>query len=393
MSETAPTTVLVVDDDPLFRSMISKVLHALGSFTRIEATSVAQAKKILQRRHAERHPIGVLLTDFQLEDGDGLDLIETLPDLSPSTMPILMSGIASPRDLQSALRLGAIDVLIKPFSRDALSLALQRAIASTSGFRGNFHGMSLADLLQMLHLAKHSLILEIRGYKLRGIIALEKGEMVHAEASNFKGMDALVHILSLQVGSVSTFPSRKIESTLDGEFQSLLLDAFRILDEHQNSREQSPDEFSEVEDLQKSVEEEKNETTTVDIEPQEELQPVASSSEQDALVGFVSSLDPELGTAWLSSSSEVLLVGNLSVKEWENIDEQAIWLASEIGEDWTQFLWILGDLGLALFRLPGGTPVLFAQRFRGLLDDRRFRWNVACVAKFLSDDLYQGDPQ
>lgn len=385
------TIVLVVEDDPLFRGLITKILQRMEEFSLLEASSIDLAKKILQKQRAERQPVHVLLTDLRLGDGDGLDLIETLPDISPCTMPILMSGVASPRDIQSALRLGAIDVLIKPFTREALSLALQRAADSANGFRGSFHGMSLADLLQMLHLARRSLILEIRGHKLRGLVAIEEGEMVHAEAGPHKGMEALQQFLNLKVGSIATFPFRKTEHTLQGDFQNLLLDAFREIDEQNKAPAPSYPEISDhllgesFEDLPEL------ELLPVDEEtPLESIAPPPLNSEQDALVGFVASLDPELGAARLSPSLPVLLAGGLSPQQWKQVSQQAAWLASKISGDWSQYLWVVGDLGLALLNWPGEAPILLAQHFTGALDDRRFRWNISCVAGFLFGELSQG---
>ncbi|MCU0659904.1 MAG: response regulator, partial [Polyangiaceae bacterium] len=210
-------TVLVVDDDPLFRRLVVKSLQPGEQITVLEAGGVELAKRVLEQRAAERRDVDVLVTDLQMKDGSGLDLIELLPELSPGTIPILMSGVASPRDYQSALRLGAVDLLIKPFSKEALGQALQRATESATGFRGSFHGLSLVDLLQMIHMARRSLVLEIGGSKHRGILVFEGGELIHAATGGQVGMEALRRFLSAKTGTLTMTPFRKTLRTLSGD--------------------------------------------------------------------------------------------------------------------------------------------------------------------------------
>jgi CheY-like chemotaxis protein len=376
------TNVLVVDDDPLFRRLVVKMLQQAGSVAVQEAGGVEHAKRQLRQRASERQPVDVLITDLQMRDGDGLDLIELLPELSPGTMPILMSGVASPRDYQSALRLGAIDLLVKPFPREALALALQRAKDSATGFRGSFHGLSLADLLQMFHLARRSLVLEIRGTRHRGLIVFEGGEMIHAEAGEARGKEALGRFLAMTVGSLATTPFRPTARSLTGDFQGLLLDSFRELDEENHQGKQALEDVPELE-----LEEIDEELEALDGEDGDAERGVPGEPAPGGLLAsFAGSLDPELGVASLGGGRlEVLQPGRFSPQEWGSLGEQAAWLAGQLQGGWRQVQWSVGALGLAICAPPGVNKVLLAQKFSGDLDDRRFRWNVSCVNRYLLD--------
>lgn len=347
-------SILVVDDDPLFRGLIARMLGGLANVSHLEASGVAEASALLRQ-----HRPTILLTDLQMADGDGVDLLEALPNLSPGTMPLLMSGVASLRDYQSALRLGAVDVLTKPFTKDELLLALRRAVDSSSGFRGLVHGLLLTDLLQMLHLAGRSVILEVRGPHSQGELAFQGGELIHAQVGPRQGLDALQELVALQAGTIHTHPFREAPRTIEGSFQEVLMDAFREVDEAQR----------------------------------EALAPLSSPGGEapaaaeihTGLRVFLRELDPGMGLGRrVGDSFEVLEHGGLPPERWERLAALAAVVLQQAQLHWTQIQWTIGTFGAALVR--GGPDVfLVAQKFGGKLDDRRFRWNIARIERFCGE--------
>jgi two-component system response regulator AtoC len=97
---------LIVDDDLSFRLGIAEVVSREG-FTTATAASLADARAELTRQFPE-----VLITDLQLPDGSGLEL---LPELQQgSSEVILVTGHASVETAVDALKRGAADYLTKP---------------------------------------------------------------------------------------------------------------------------------------------------------------------------------------------------------------------------------------------------------------------------------------
>lgn len=350
-------SVLIVDDDPLFRRLTRRMLRDAAHIECLEASGVVEATALLRQ-----HKPTVLLTDLQLQDGVGVDLLEALPRLSLETLPILMSGVASLRDYQSALRLGAVDVLTKPFTRDELLVALQRALDSATGFRGVVHGLLLADLLQMLHLASRSLVLEVRGPLYRGEIVFHDGQIIHAEVGSFRGIEALQRLFSLQAGTIHTHPFRPTARTIDAPFQEALMDAFREVDEAQREP-----------------------PTRLSSAPPPTSAAPSLRDGNDEILAFLRALDPELGGAWLDTSPADLLVpGSVPPSRWEPLARAVQALVAPVSLGWHQLLWTSEGRGLALLRPPHQDRILLlAQNFSGKLDDRRFRWNISRMERFL----------
>jgi len=112
--------ILVVDDDPLFRSAVAGILRKAGFHT-IEAQDGLEAYEIVQAIGAS---VELLLTDFQMPRMDGLSLIESVRELHPKMPVLLMTGLHLENRPRSYV------VLNKPIGRDALLQAVRSAIAA-----------------------------------------------------------------------------------------------------------------------------------------------------------------------------------------------------------------------------------------------------------------------
>ncbi len=124
MTASPPYQVLVVDDDPEFRTLV-RLLLADSEFAVCEAADGARALLLMRQR-----PFDALIVDIIMPDGDGLETIVEVHKLYPECRIVATSG-ASFRNfyLQSARLLGARIVLEKPIARDQLYAVLSRMLA------------------------------------------------------------------------------------------------------------------------------------------------------------------------------------------------------------------------------------------------------------------------
>ncbi len=103
-----PQRLLVVDDDPLFRTALRHWLDETG-YEVIEADDSASAIK----QFTEGHPQGVLL-DLMLGEKDSLELLATMKALRPHIPVLVISAKAHAHHAAQAFKAGAWDYLIKP---------------------------------------------------------------------------------------------------------------------------------------------------------------------------------------------------------------------------------------------------------------------------------------
>src|SRR5690349_14596680 len=111
--------VLLVDDDPEQLEWLSEFVKAEG-FTVAKATSLRTARIQLTQMRPD-----VLLTDLQLPDGNGVELVDDL-EQREATEVVMITGHATVESAVNALRAGATDYLVKPVEIERLRSILQR---------------------------------------------------------------------------------------------------------------------------------------------------------------------------------------------------------------------------------------------------------------------------
>ncbi len=110
--------VLIVDDDLSYLFGTAELVGREG-FTTSTASSLAAAREELARQVPD-----VVLLDYSLPDGEGIELLEELRQL-PDTDVIFVTGNASIESAVGAIRMGASNYLVKPvdFARIKAALA------------------------------------------------------------------------------------------------------------------------------------------------------------------------------------------------------------------------------------------------------------------------------
>jgi phosphoserine phosphatase RsbU/P len=101
--------ILVIDDDPMLRDIITRSLSAKG-FEVEEAGDGEEGLQCMCRQSPD-----LLLCDVQMPRTDGLEVLKVVKDKYPHLPVIMISGAGFINDVVDALRLGAWDYLLKPF--------------------------------------------------------------------------------------------------------------------------------------------------------------------------------------------------------------------------------------------------------------------------------------
>lgn len=101
-------SVLVVEDDAPTRWRISDALLSAGTFSVRDVSTLAEAREAIQVAIPD-----VLLTDLQLPDGSGMELIRDLRALNDQTEIMVISILGDEESVISAILLGANGYLLK----------------------------------------------------------------------------------------------------------------------------------------------------------------------------------------------------------------------------------------------------------------------------------------
>ncbi|HEY2511813.1 MAG TPA: ATP-binding protein [Polyangiaceae bacterium] len=116
-------TVLLVEDQTALRRVVREVLEEFG-YAVLEAADAQAALKVAQEHVG---PIQLLLTDVLLPHMSGPDLAERFAEGRPAARVLFMSGYADTQ-LLTRVRGAAAELLVKPFTPDALSRKVREVL-------------------------------------------------------------------------------------------------------------------------------------------------------------------------------------------------------------------------------------------------------------------------
>ncbi|MEO8358757.1 MAG: response regulator [Vicinamibacteria bacterium] len=114
-----PLSLLVIDDDVIFRGRLAAALRQRGYEVR-EATDAASAIELARHDTPER-----AIVDLRMPGASGLEVVSALKEMDPSTEILVLTGYGSIATALEAVRRGARDYLTKPVDVDRIVAALE----------------------------------------------------------------------------------------------------------------------------------------------------------------------------------------------------------------------------------------------------------------------------
>ena len=113
--------VLIVDDELLIRSSLSRLVERQGFETILAETGQEGLEKAL----AERPEI--IFLDYRLPDTDGLEVLKKIKKEDKDALVIFFSAHGTYKTVVEAIKEGAFDYLSKPYQNEEISLILMKA--------------------------------------------------------------------------------------------------------------------------------------------------------------------------------------------------------------------------------------------------------------------------
>jgi two-component system nitrogen regulation response regulator NtrX len=125
--------ILIVDDEPDIRDIVSGILVDEGYSARSAPDGVVAIEMIKKRQPS------LVILDVWLGDGerDGLKILDIIKRDHPYVPVIMISGHSTIETAVSAIKKGAYDFVEKPFQTERLLMVIQRAIESSKLKREN----------------------------------------------------------------------------------------------------------------------------------------------------------------------------------------------------------------------------------------------------------------
>ena len=121
MSADKTGTILVVDDDHELRALVVELIGKLG-VSIVEASDGQEAMDQFLKYQPD-----AILSDLKMPNKTGLQFLRELRDMGHRTPFVILTGHADKEKAITALRLGAMDFVDKPFNRKKLLASVERA--------------------------------------------------------------------------------------------------------------------------------------------------------------------------------------------------------------------------------------------------------------------------
>ncbi len=137
----AKDKIFVVDDESQMRKAITEALtrsgYAVDSFaSAVDAVSFVDADAC-----------SLVITDVKMPEMSGIDLLQKVKAVAPSIPVVVMTAFGTIQDAVKAMKLGAFDYLLKPFSLDEIEKTVHKALT---------HAKSLTEKTPEQENARHS---------------------------------------------------------------------------------------------------------------------------------------------------------------------------------------------------------------------------------------------
>ena len=114
--------LLMVEDDHLLGDLMRESLEEAGYQVRLARTGAEALEAVSEES------FDLVLQDIQLPDADGLDVLDEILRRQPQWKALVMTAYATVDKAVKAMKVGAFDFLIKPFSMDVLFMKMDKVL-------------------------------------------------------------------------------------------------------------------------------------------------------------------------------------------------------------------------------------------------------------------------
>jgi len=115
-------TILVVDDSEFILEFLDEQLGDQGFHVHVSPDG-AEAMRLLEHEHVD-----LLLTDLNMPNVSGMELVKHVHEHYPDVTPVIMTGYASLETAREAIVYGVVDYIFKPFKSEEIIAAIENAL-------------------------------------------------------------------------------------------------------------------------------------------------------------------------------------------------------------------------------------------------------------------------
>jgi two-component system response regulator len=232
-ASSSEARILVLEPDEHLSSAILSALREVSSNAIVDlARSLEEAQRMAMGTKPDLFVLDVDAT-YDL----GQEFLYDLRTSHPNARAIILTAVHLAAARERAAGLGAIHFLEKPFPHSDFVDLVQALLRPASGeesekFQGTLSELHIADIIQLKCMSGQTTAIEFTastGDKAR--VFFENGQVRHATAAGKEGMAAFNEIMAWKGGTISEIAADAPPRTIDLDWQVLLMEGIRQVDE------------------------------------------------------------------------------------------------------------------------------------------------------------------
>jgi DNA-binding NtrC family response regulator len=202
--------VLVIDDERIVIDSISKILKE----EHIEVDSTLSGRQGVEM--ALRKGYDLVLSDLRMPDIGGMRVLRDIKRAKPKLPVVIITGYATVPSAVQAMKLGAAEILEKPFSPDGLVYTVQKAMNPTPAAESE-HEQGLVHREEVLRLLERAATDQNFVYELMHCGADALADTALTNAEKLAILTADIEWIEKNVGQLSAVQRKWLDARRNSE--------------------------------------------------------------------------------------------------------------------------------------------------------------------------------
>ncbi len=118
-----PGKILIIDDEPDMLDMLEMIITDKTAHEVVTTNNPLELEVFLQNGD-----LNMVITDLKMPGRDGIEVIDTVKRHDPSLPVIVITAFGTLESAEDAVRRGAYDFITKPFRKEQILVAIERAL-------------------------------------------------------------------------------------------------------------------------------------------------------------------------------------------------------------------------------------------------------------------------
>jgi DNA-binding NtrC family response regulator len=223
--------ILIVDDDPNVRSIISSTLKSFDEYGVLTAENGKVATKIL-----DIIKIDLVITDLEMPEMNGFDLLSYINN-NYAKIPVIVLAWSITNMVETRIKglLGSCKYLEKPLDINAITEMIYEEFNRGGG---QIQGISTSAFMQLVELEEKTCTLTVKSKNRAGYMYFLKGGLIDAETDGLQGEKAAYNIISWEKSLIEIEDiCRKEKKEINKPLMMILMEANKLKDEAGPERE------------------------------------------------------------------------------------------------------------------------------------------------------------